>query len=54
MAVWERQYVKTAPNNLVDVYARLLRRRFSELGIESALGTVRYVGYQLNSDAEVV
>lgn len=54
MAVWEREYVKTAPNNLVDVYARLLRRRFSELGIESALGTVRYIGYQLNADAEVV
>ena len=54
MAVWEREYVKTAPNNLVDVYARNLRRRFSELGIESALGTVRHVGYQLNADAEVV
>jgi DNA-binding response OmpR family regulator len=54
MAVWEREYDKTAPNNLVDVYARILRRRFSELGIESALDTVRYVGYRLNSDAEVV
>jgi len=54
MAVWEREYVKTAPNNLVDVYARLLRRRFSEIGMASALGTVRYVGYQLNADAEVV
>jgi len=54
MAVWEREYVKTAPNNLVDVYARLLRRRLSELGVETALGTVRYVGYQLNSDAEVL
>jgi len=54
MAVWEREYVKTAPNNLVDVYARLLRRRFNELGMGSALGTVRYVGYQLNAEAEVV
>ena len=52
-AVWEREYVKTAPNNLVDVYARLLRRRFNELGMGSALATVRYVGYQLNAEAEV-
>ena len=54
MAVWEREYVKTAPNNLVDVYARLLRRRFNEIGMASALATVRHVGYQLNADAEVV
>jgi DNA-binding response OmpR family regulator len=53
MAVWEREYDKTAPNNLVDVYARLLRRRFSELGIERALATVRHVGYRLNAEAEV-
>jgi len=54
MAVWEREYDKTAPNNLVDVYARMLRRRFSEIGIEGALDTVRYVGYRLNADAEVL
>jgi DNA-binding response OmpR family regulator len=51
--VWDRDYVKTAPANLADVYARLLRRRLGEVGLGEALQTIRYVGYQLNADTLV-
>jgi DNA-binding response OmpR family regulator len=52
-AVWKRDYLKVASSNPVDVYARHLRRRLQDLGCESALATVRYVGYRLDADATV-